>query len=315
MAETPCDALHHLPTMSEVQKLHSSYIANCVFNSFLSYTAIMLNIVTIHAIRKTSSLPKQLKILLLSLAVSDIGVGLLGEPFYISLLARWLQKDIPDCIAYNGFFIVIRLFSLASYLTVVAISLDRFLAIHLHLRYQELVTYRRVVAVVASVWLFSLLISLTTFWLATKITSVVLSSFLTFCVIATTTIYCKIYLALRRHRNQIETIQRQGIREISQNGNMANFASIRKSAVGVFYVYLVFLVCYLPRFLLLLIHSPSFAAMKYTLELYSMTLIFLNSSLNPVVYCWKMKHIRRAIMNILRHFIRRYHDTSVPSHN
>ncbi len=48
---------------------------NCTFNSFLSYTAIVLNIVAIHAIRKTSSLPKPLKTLLLSLAVSDLGVG------------------------------------------------------------------------------------------------------------------------------------------------------------------------------------------------------------------------------------------------
>ena len=268
----------------------------------------MLNIVTIHAIRKTFSLPKPLKTLLLSLAVSDIGVGFLGEPFYISLLVRWLQQDIPNCIAYNGFFIVIRLFSLASYLTVVAISIGRFLAIHLHLRYQELVTHKRVVAVAVSIWILSVLISLSTFWLPTETTSVALSSFGVASVIATTLVYWRIYLALKRHKNQMETIQLQGIRETPQNGNMANFASIRKSAVSVFYVYLVFLVCDFPHFLLLLIPVPSFAVMKHTLELYSMTLIFVNSSLNPVVYCWKMRHIRRAIMNILQDFKRRHHD-------
>ena len=52
--------------------LYSSYIANWVLNAFLSYTAVVLNIVTIHAIRKTSSLPRPLKTLLLSLAVSDL---------------------------------------------------------------------------------------------------------------------------------------------------------------------------------------------------------------------------------------------------
>ena len=67
------------PKVVEFADLRSTYIANCVFNSFLSYTAIMLNIVTIHAIRNTSSLPKTLKTLLLSLAVSDVGVGLLPE--------------------------------------------------------------------------------------------------------------------------------------------------------------------------------------------------------------------------------------------
>ena len=64
-------------TMLEAQ-LWSSYIANCVFNAFLCYAAILLNIITIHAIRKTSSLPKTSKTLLLSLAISDLGAGLAG---------------------------------------------------------------------------------------------------------------------------------------------------------------------------------------------------------------------------------------------
>ena len=52
--------------------LYSSYVMNWILNAFLSYTAFVLNIVTIHAIRKTSSLPRPLKTLLLSLAVSDL---------------------------------------------------------------------------------------------------------------------------------------------------------------------------------------------------------------------------------------------------
>jgi len=69
-----------MPRVTEFTDLRSAYIANCVINNFLAYTAIMLNIVTIHAIRKASSLSKTLKTLLLSLAVSDLGVGLLGQP-------------------------------------------------------------------------------------------------------------------------------------------------------------------------------------------------------------------------------------------
>ena len=101
------------PKISEVEELRSTYIANCVFNSFLSFTAIMLNMLTIHAIRKTSSLPKTLKTLLLSLAVSDVGVGLLSQPFYTSLLAKWLQQNNPDCKAYMIFTVIINVFSSA----------------------------------------------------------------------------------------------------------------------------------------------------------------------------------------------------------
>ena len=86
--------LDYYPTESEVEGLYSTNIANCVFNCFLSYTAILLNIVTIHAMRKTPSLPKTLKTLLLSLATSDVGVRLVNQPFYISLLVKWLHEII-----------------------------------------------------------------------------------------------------------------------------------------------------------------------------------------------------------------------------
>ena len=67
-----------LCTMTEAEGLHTpTLVANCVLNGFLSYTAIVLNIITIHALRKTSSLPTTLKTLLLSLSISDLGVGLL----------------------------------------------------------------------------------------------------------------------------------------------------------------------------------------------------------------------------------------------
>ena len=56
----------------------------CVLNAFLALSAVVLNSVTIHAIRKTSSasLPKNLRVLLLNLAFSDLSVGLVVQPIY-----------------------------------------------------------------------------------------------------------------------------------------------------------------------------------------------------------------------------------------
>ena len=93
----------------------------------------MLDIVTIHAIRKTPSLPKTLKTLLLSLAVSDVVFGLVSEAFQGALLIKWLHKNNPGCDTYKAFYFIASLFSSASFFGVVAVSVDRFLAIHLHL--------------------------------------------------------------------------------------------------------------------------------------------------------------------------------------
>ena len=282
--------------------LYSSYIANCVLNVFSSYTAIMLNILTIHAMRKTSSLPKTLKTLLLSLAVSDLAVGVLVQPLNIAKLTMSLQSlqgNTVDIATRTATTIIAKIFVTASFFGIVAISVDRFLAIHLHLRYQELVTHKRVVAVVISIWVFSAFLSLILCWTPSNIASaVIFMIILGLCFISTTIIYFKIYLVVRRHTNQIQALQ---VQQVAQNGEMANVARQRKSAVTTFYVYLVFIVCYFPffcTFVSLKISGPSTTVIG--LLRYSQTLVFLNSSLNPVIYCWKMRHIRHAIMNILR---------------
>ena len=263
----------------------------------------MLNIVTIHAIRKTSSLPKTLKTLLLSLAVSDVGVGLLTQPFYTSFLVKLLQKHSLDCNTYVIFWVIGRVFFLASFFGVVAVSVDRFLAIHLHLRYQELVTHKRVFAVVISIWLLSVFLPLAMFWISLpNISTAVLSFVGVVGLLVTTVVYIRIYVAVQRHKNQIQT---QQVQEEAESGEMANFASLIKSAVGVFYVYLVFLICYLPFVISLVAYAVNGSSLSLKrFSLFSCTLIYLNSTLNPVIYCWKMRHIRHAIMDILRNMPR-----------
>ena len=282
--------------------LRSTYIANCVFNSFLSYTCIMLNIVTIHAIRKTSSLPNSLKTLLLSLAVSDVGVGLLGQPFYTSLLVKSLQQHNPDCNTSLIFVVIACVFFFAAFLSVVAVSVDRFLAIHLHLRYQELVTHKRVVAAVISIWALSVFLPLTMLWIPVDISTLVFLIVGVIGLLVTTVVYIRIYEAVQRHKIQI---QAQQVQEEADSGEMANFASLIKSAVGVFFVYLVFMTCYLPYFISLVAFGVN--GLTISLKRFSVflcTLVYLNSTLNPVIYCWKMRHIRHGMVDILRNMSR-----------
>jgi len=96
--------LENYPKVVEFADLRSTCIANCVFNIFLCYTSIMLNIVTIHALRKTSSLPNPLKTLLLSLAISDvIGAGFLGPPFLRLTSGKMVTAQQPGLLCLYGF--------------------------------------------------------------------------------------------------------------------------------------------------------------------------------------------------------------------
>ena len=287
--------------MTEAEGLHTpTLVANCVLNGFLSYTAIVLNIITIQALRKTSSLPKTLKTLLLSLSISDLGVGLLVQPLYVASLAMEITKNSKNTDNIIAYWAVVKaaaisgsLFAFVSFFGVFAITVDRFLAIHLHLRYQELVTQKRVVAAVISLWVCS--VSIASFL---SVLVSVFSVMLVVCIITTGLLYCKIYAAVRHHTNQIHTLQ---VQQVTQNGDMANTARLRKTAVATFYVYILFSVCYLPiacAGLATMIHGKN--AFLSHLWFVTSTVVYLNSSLNPLIYSWKMRHIRQAVLDTLR---------------
>lgn len=289
--------------MTKSEKVFSTYVVNCVFNIVFACTAVILNTVTNHAIRRTSSLPKPLKTLLLSLTMSDLGVGLLAQPLCITRLAmafaeQTINNPIYDVIAIADV-LVANLFCLASFFNVIALSADRFFAIYLHLKYQAYVTHSRVVAVVISVWAFSAFLSLISLWTPQSLVYLIFVFIKVACIIIATYLNYEIYRAVRRHAHQIQALQ---VLQGERGFEIANATRTRKFGVASVYVYLVFFVCYLPYICFLLataVTSDGNSLLK-EFQVYSVTMMFLNSSLNPVIYCWKVRHVRCTIANILR---------------
>ena len=261
---------------------YSSYIANCVFSAFLCYATVLSNSVTIHAIRKSSTLPKRLRTLLLSLAVSDLCVGLLVQPVHITVLVMQLEPKTGNNPTFkNAYFVflaLVNLFYYTSFFSVTALSLDRFLAIHIHLRYQEIVTHKRIVAAVISVWVFGTILSMIGLLLPVRKDRFILFATVeVFCLITAALLYCKIYLAMQHHANQIHS---QQVQQDAQNVEMTN--ATRQNCI------------YFATFV------SGWNATLNVLSHYTLSLVFLNSSLNPLIYCWKMTDIRRTVIGILR---------------
>ena len=128
------------------------------------------------------------------------------EPFFVSFFIKWLQLHNPDCI-YLRFVFVIGLFSIASFFDIMAISVDRLLAVQFHLRYQALATHKRVVGVVIFTWTFSVFSTLTLFLFPYAVLTAIMSSIGIICLLVTTVIYCKIYFITRRHERQIQQVR------------------------------------------------------------------------------------------------------------
>ena len=143
---------------------YSLFILLCVVPACLSVTAVAFNAVAILALRRTLALPKNLKLLLLSMAVSDVGVGLLVQPMYVGVTVMVKEKSHTLVILKDAYFITTNFICVASLIGVTALAADRFLAVHLHLRYHEFVTYNRVVFVVILIWMSSAVIGLLFLW-------------------------------------------------------------------------------------------------------------------------------------------------------
>ena len=283
----------------------ASLVLNCVVNSFLSYATVMLNIVLIVALRRTSSLPKTLKALILSVAVSDLGIGLVVQPLYIARLLmkikntnhHWNEtyKDVDRTIG--------RTLGYVSFFGVTTISVDRFLAIHLHLKhqelltYQEIVTYKRVVATVILSWLLGASLALTGVLSHENVFNLAGVTVVLVCLLTMGLIYFKISIVVRRHTVQVHAQPAQAVAPNEENRSI--FEGVRKTAVGTFYVYLLFLACHLPIAIVILTGQKTNKNRRH-FKIYAETLLYLSSSLVPLVYSWKFRHIRCAFKNILR---------------
>ena len=291
--------------MAEAADFYPCLIINVVANSFSCYTTIMSNIVLIFALRRTSSLPKTLKALILSVAISDLGIGLAVQPLYIARMIMKIQQT-DDQETYNGINRALRLtgrtLGYASFFGVTTISVDRFLAIHLHLKHQELltyqgiVTYKRVVAAVILSWILSACLALTGVLSSKNVCNLIGMTVGFVCLLTMALIYFKISTVVRRHTVQVHAQPAQAVAPNVESHS--NFERLKKTAVGTFYVYLLFLACHLPIAIVIL-SGPQMNKMKHLL-IYARTLLYLSSSLVPLVYCWKFRHIRCAIKNILR---------------
>ena len=117
----------------------------CLLNGLLMLLTIMGNVLVLTAMLKTP-LRSPSTIFLCSLAVSDLLVGFVVKPIYIGF--RLNPGPELEHLAY----ILVSLACSVSLCTMTAISVDRFMALHFHLRYPDMMTNKRAVNISLSIW-------------------------------------------------------------------------------------------------------------------------------------------------------------------
>ena len=272
-------------------------------NIFLSISATLGNALILVALRNVSSIHPPTKLLFRCLAVTDLCVGLICQPLYVYLIIGNFIREL--FYVYLFFYLVLLT---VSPLTSAAISVDRLLALLLGLRYRHVVTLCRVRVLIACVWFIAVSnASLDCVaWILLKF-NVIDAAWWTFLTLIMVSIiisffsYTKIFFTLRHQQAQVQDhVQPE---QSSRVRSVLNIARYKKTVYGVAWIQLVMLACYGPYIVMAFLFH--FGNIDYSTEVMvavvvSVCLFFLNSSLNPVLYCWRIKDVRQEVKNTIR---------------
>ena len=279
-------------------EVHGELVFLSVINTFLSITAFLGNTLILVALRKDTSIHPSSKLLYRNLAITDLCVDIIVEPlrvaYWISVVNR--RWDICYYTDLTGYFLGVTLCSV-SLITLTAISVDRLLALLLGLRYRQVVTLRRTRSIVIGGWIVSIVGASTSF-LNILIVSLYVYISTAFCLVTTICAYTKIFMSLRH--NQIHG-QNHVVQGQSSQANTLNKARYRKAVYSALWVQVTLVICYLPYGIAAALTPQRGMPLSTYLALqFTATLVFLNSSLNPFLYCWKITEVRQAVKETLQ---------------
>ena len=273
-------------------------IVTCSLNCLFSLVTCLGNFLIVFTIGKTQELHSPTFILLGCLAVSDLLVGLVCQPLYVAHKIAELEENFAVfCELKMVQFLSGWTTTGVSFLILATVSIDRLLALTLHLRYNTIVTVPRVFQTMFVLWMFVTVTVLLRFWMTKKWFLIPIGlGFLFFFVTMASS--WKIFRIVRTHQHQIKD-KEMAVSHL-QDKTM-NMLKCRKAAATVLYINGLFFIFYLPYMVLLVVET--FIGFSRTVRIaydYAATAIFINSFLNPVLYCWRISEIRRAVKNIMR---------------
>ena len=271
-------------------------ISLMILSTFISITATIGNLLVLVTIWRTPHLHSPSNTLLFGLALSDLCVGLVCEPLYVGFQAVLFKNagKITSCTLVNTRTLISTFLTGVTLLTVTAMSVDRYLAIYLHLRYEQVVTENGARKVILCLWFISslpLVIMIfhpkTSFWLARTTIAV--------CLVIISFVWIKIYQVVRHHQAQIQ----DQMAVASQSFNMARF---RNSAINTMLVLAIVLLCYTPFLVSSIFISANLNSSNVLFIEITYLFVVLNSSLNPLVYFWRQRDLRARAKQLVQMF-------------
>ena len=283
-------------------------ISTSVVLAVLSPVAVVGNILIMAVIWRNQTLRTPSYILLSGLAFTDFCTGLITQPLFVASRLICFESSQETNPRQLSFLPHITAFSsgCSSYLNVLTLLLMTLMSIErwLHMTRRSLLTVRRSSFIVAAMMIILIpmaAVRLTHILkrISDPVSTTVSFVILLFCVITTSIAYFKVFKIIRCHQLQVT------VNESSQNfGQPAiNLAKYKKSVFTILYILALLFASILP---LLVFVGLSLFSNNFDLDLIfqiALTFLFLSSSLNPLMYLWRMTDIRNGVRQFLNHLL------------
>ncbi|XP_077992643.1 octopamine receptor beta-2R-like [Glandiceps talaboti] len=299
-------------------------VAKATIFTIIILLAIGGNILVVLAVCMHHRLRVLTNYLVVSLAFTDLMVGLFVMPFNasIELTGKWLFGR-RFCDVWNSLDVC---FSTASLQHLCCIAVDRYVAITQPFEYPNKITSRRIIQMICFVWISSFLLSFIPIhvgWYSTKdnlqylethpeecmfvvnIVYALISSSISFWVPCTIMIftYIRIFMVARR---QALLIRATRAATLELNGGNSPGSSQRlwkehKAAKTLGVIMGAFIICWLPFFLWYTSTMICGSACPFP-EVIGPTLFWIgycNSALNPIIYAFCNRDFRKAFRHLL----------------
>ena len=300
-----CFLLH--VNFNSAHYLYVAHILTSIINIASSPTAVAGNFIVMYSVWKSPLLHTPSNVFICCLAFSDLTVGLLAQPFFvihkIGEISRRFDMYCTTRILLES---LGNVTAGASVFTMSGIAVERYLTLFFHLRYNEIVTARRVLFAVACFWI--VLIVLAAFRISLIPPAIyhnILIAITSLSFLSTYLAYIKILQCVRKHERRIEIgeieVIRSNLQMEQKTGHIRNMKRYKKSTVTMIFVVGLFTACYVPFLCVKLAQKVwGYSTPVKTAYLYATTIAFLNSSLNPLVYCWRINCLRHAVKKVLK---------------
>ncbi len=281
----------------------------CVLGNFL----VIVTVLTHQRLHNSTNF------FILCLATTDFLLGVLVLPFsgVLTLHTEWPLGPV-FCNIYISMDVMLCTVSI---LTLFAISIDRYFAVTMPLKYQRKVTSRLVGQICGSIWIFSFVLAFIPIhvgwnsndgyiqnysepkacvFMLNKI-YVCLVSFGTYFapLIIMCAVYMKVLVITKRQVIEINKLSKIGFANDREAKKHVKLASDTKATITLASLVLAFAICWVPYFVLFTAKPFVSKDFNIHLDLFVLWLGYVNSCINPFLYAYYSTTFRNAFVRVL----------------